>query len=194
MERKADVELLQRHLAGVPGAFEELVSRYTDELYGFLCRFVGNATAAEDIIQDAFVQVHVAAESFDQSRAFRPWLYTIAANKARDYLRAKGRRQEYSLEGSATADEDGPSPGQNLEAADRAVAEEVDDRERNAAVREMVDQMPEHLRLILVLGYFQQLPYAQIAEILEIPVGTVKSRLHSAVSHFGKLWKQRVEA
>ena len=193
MERKADVELLQEHLAGTPGAFEELVSRYTDELYGFLCRFVGNATAAEDIIQDAFVQVHVAAQTFDQNRAFRPWLYTIAANKARDYLRAKGRRQEYSLEGSVTSDDDGPTPGQNLESGERAVADEVDERERNAAVREMVDRMPDHLRLILILGYFQQLPYAQIADILEIPVGTVKSRLHSAVNHFGKLWKQRVE-
>src|SRR5690606_41085259 len=95
VEEQTDVALLREHLAGKAGAFETLVSRYSDELYGFLCRFVGNAVAAEDIIQDAFVQVHLAAETFDQQRSFKPWLYTIAANQARDSLRAPTRREAY---------------------------------------------------------------------------------------------------
>ena len=104
-------------------------------------RRLGNRTRAEEAFQETWSRVWRYRERYDASRPFRPWLYTIAANKARDFLRAKGRRQEYSLEGSATADDDGPSPSQNLEATDRAVADEVDDRERNAAVREMVDRM-----------------------------------------------------
>lgn len=193
MEEKTDVELLREHLAGVPGAFEVLIRRYSDELFGFLCRFVGNAAAAEDVIQEAFVQVHLAAESFDQTRVFRPWLYTIAANKARDYLRSRARRQEYSLDVSGP-DEDGRSASQSIDSGEAPLSDDVDRDEQSAAVRAVVDEMPDHLRLILILGYFQQLPYAQIAEVLEIPVGTVKSRLHAAVNQFGKLWKSKVGA
>lgn len=193
MEQRSDEQLLTDHLAGVPGAFDELVARYAQELYGFLCRFVADSSAAEDLIQETFVQVHLAASSFDPARSFRPWLYAIAANKARDYLRAMGRRQHYSLDATGS-DEEGPAPSQRIEAADTALWDLVDADERKAAVRQLVSRMPEHLRLILTLGYFQQLPYAEIAEILEIPVGTVKSRLHSAVNHFAKLWRERTEA
>ena len=149
--------------------------------------------AAEDIIQETFVQVHLAANSFDPARSLRPWLYTIAANKARDLLRSRGRRQHYSLD-TTGPDDDGPAPSQKLEAADTPVPDLVDADERKAAVRQLVGRMPEHLRLILTLGYFQQLPYAEIAKILDIPVGTVKSRLHAAVNHFAKLWRERIEA
>jgi RNA polymerase sigma-70 factor (ECF subfamily) len=179
---------LADHLAGVNGAFELLVARYGQELYGFLCRFVTDRNVADDVIQDTFVQVHVAADSFDPSRKFRPWLYTIAANKARDHLRARGRRPHLSLDATASND-DAPAPSQNLEAADTALPEFVELEEQKAVVRELIDRMPEHLRLILTLGYFQQLPYAEIATVLEIPVGTVKSRLHAAVNHFAGLWQ-----
>ncbi len=194
MEQRSDEQLLADHLTGTPGAFDGLVARYAQELYGFLCRFVADNTAAEDLIQETFVQVHLAANSFDPARSFRPWLYAIAANKARDHLRARGRRQHYSLDATGFDDE-GPAPSQRIEAADTAALWElVDADERKAAVRQLVSRMPEHLRLILTLGYFQQLPYAEIAKILEIPVGTVKSRLHSAVNHFAKLWRERTEA
>ena len=180
------------HLSGATGAFDCLVARYANELYAFLCRFVADYTVAEDLIQETFVQVHLAAASFDPQRSFRPWLYTIAANKARDHLRSRGRRQHYSLD--ATANDDAPPPSQNLEAAGTSLPEMVETKERNTLVRELIDRMPEHLRLILTLGYFQQLPYADIATILEIPVGTVKSRLHAAVNHFGRLWRSHAEA
>lgn len=139
------------------------------------------------------MQVHLAAATFDLGRSFRPWVYTIAANKARDHLRSRGRRQEYSLD-SARAGDDRPVPSQTLEAADGPLLELVESEEQKAVVRELIARMPEHLRLILMLGYYQQLPYTEIAEVLEIPVGTVKSRLHAAVSHFGRLWRGRMKA
>lgn len=191
MEEKRDEQLLAEHLEGREGAFDVLVNRYARELYGFLCRFVGNAAAADDIIQDAFVQVHLAAQTFDRTRAFKPWLYTIAANKARDYLRSRGRRQEYSLD-SRFGDDDGPSPAQNLQDDDAGLEDQFDANEQRAEVQRIVSEMPEHFRMILTLGYFQQLPYAEIATILDIPVGTVKSRLHAAVNHFATLYKNRV--
>lgn len=191
MESKSDEQLLGDHLSGVDGAFDLLVARYSPELYGFLCRFVTDRNVSDDLIQETFVQVHLAGASFDPNRSFRPWLYTIAANKARDHLRSRGRRQHYSLD--STVNDDGPTPSQNLQAADAPLSESVEAEERSAIVRELVEEMPEHLRLILTLGYFQQLPYAEIATILEIPVGTVKSRLHSAVNHFAKLWHSRTQ-
>jgi RNA polymerase sigma-70 factor (ECF subfamily) len=193
VKERRDEELLADHLAGRPGAFDALVARYTDELYGFLLRFVGNAAVADDLVQEAFLQVHLAAGAFDPERKFRPWLYTIAANKARDYLRGRGRRSEQSLDNRGPRDE-GPGPGQLLAADDAAADELVAGEQTRQAVRTVIAKMPEHLRLILVLGYYHQLPYAEMAEILDIPVGTVKSRLHAAVTHFAKLWRAHSHA
>jgi len=187
VDRRGDEQLLAEHLAGAPDAFGQLVTRYVNEVYGFLCRFVGNEAVAEDLTQDTFVQVHLSAASFDASRAFKPWLYTIAANKARDYLRTRGRRQEFSLD--ASADEDGPFPSQALAADEPPLEERLESEEQREIVRKLIARMPEHLRLILILGYFQQLPYAEIADVLHIPVGTVKSRLHAAVNYFARLWR-----
>lgn len=188
MEAKRDEELLSEHLRGTHGAFDTLVTRYSGELYGFLARFVGNAAAADDLVQESFLQVYAAAGSFDPQRSFKPWLYTIAANKARDYMRSRGRRTERTLDGPAGSD--GPSYSETLEHDAPETADALDEQERAARVRKLLEMMPEHLRLILTLGYYQQLPYADIAEILAIPVGTVKSRLHAAVQHFGRLWRQ----
>ena len=192
VDQRSDEQLLADHLSGKAGAFDSLVSRYAQELFGFLCRFVADNNAAEDMIQETFVQVHLAAGSFDPARSFRPWLYTIAANKARDHLRTRGRRQLYSLD-SGGVDDDGRAPSRNLPAADVSLPETVDAEEQRAIVRELIKRMPEHLRLILTLGYYQQLPYAEIAEVLEIPVGTVKSRLHAAVHHFARLWRSHTK-
>lgn len=188
---RRDEELLNRHLAGAPGAFDELVERYSGELYGFLARFVGNSSAADDLVQDTFLQVHLAAGSFDESRSFKPWLYTIAANKARDFLRSRMRHPVRSLDAPANrGDDDSAGAGERI-ADDGAPADQTLDAElQRRRVRSVVDRLPEHLRLILMLGYFQQLPYAEIAEVLDIPVGTVKSRLHAAVQHFARLWQQ----
>lgn len=188
MSHKSDEQLLAEHVAGTPGVFDQLAGRYVHELYGFLHRFVGNAAAAEDLIQETFLQIHLAAASFDPTRSFKPWLYTVAANKARDFLRFRGRRQEQSLD-LAGPDGDGPSPADGVEAVREPSDDAFDEQERAERVRQLISRMPEHLRLILMLGYYQQLPYAEIAEILDIPVGTVKSRLHAAVAHFAKVWK-----
>lgn len=187
-----DEALLVEHLAGKPGSFEQLVSRYADELYGFLYRFVGNGALAEDLVQETFLQVHLSVGSFDPARRFRPWLYTIAANKARDMLRSRGRRTEQSLD-ARKPDEDRPSTSQVLEAEVPAADEVADEQERKRLVQTLIQRMPDHLRMILTLGYYQQLAYAEIAEILDIPVGTVKSRLHAAVNHFGRLWRAEVD-
>jgi len=193
VEQKRDEELLAEHLAGEAGAFDLLVSRFAEDLYSFFVRLLGNTTAADDLVQETFLQVHLSAATFDPARSFKPWLYTIAANKARDFIRARRRRPMQSLD-AVPGDEDNPSPAAMLPADDSSEAADLDTREQAELVRAVVARMPEHLQLILVLGYYQKLPYAEIAEILDIPVGTVKSRLHAAVGHFAKLWLAQTKA
>ncbi|WP_428387443.1 RNA polymerase sigma factor [Mucisphaera sp.] len=187
-----DEQLLAGYQAGSDEALETLISRYDRELVFFLTRFVKDRATAEDVFQETFIQVHLSADTFDPSRKFRPWLFTIAANKARDQIRKNNRRQATSM--STLLDksaEDGASLIDLLDAdlpkpEDLAEAEET--RER---VRQAVSELPEHLREVLLLAYFHQFAYKEIAEMLSVPLGTVKSRLHAAVGTFADLWKSR---
>ncbi len=193
LDQKRDEELLAEHLAGNPVAFEALVARYAQDLYSFFQRFVGNRAAADDLVQETFLQVHLAAGTFDPGRAFRPWLYTIAANKARDYMRARSRRAVRSLDRRA-GDSDGPTSADLLAWGGESPADQFEAEQLRESVREMITRMPEPQRFILLLGYYHRLPYSEIAEILGVPVGTVKSRLHAAVTCFAKLWMARTKA
>jgi RNA polymerase sigma-70 factor (ECF subfamily) len=150
---------------------------------------------AEDLFQETFLQVHESAHTFDVERRFRPWLFTIGANKARDYLRKARRRHTLPLSApiSGEAGEAGGSFADLLEGDLPLPPEGAETQETAELVRQVVDEMPDHLREILLLAYFQQFPYKQIAEILEIPLGTVKSRLHAAVAAFADIWKHRYE-
>src|SRR5512143_891944 len=86
-----DVELMKRYAAGDEGAFQELVRQYKDSLYAFLRRFLNDRDLVEDVFQETFMQLYVSRDTFDQSKPLRPWLFTIAANKAKDALRRKQR-------------------------------------------------------------------------------------------------------
>jgi len=188
---RSDETLLQSHIDGDPRALEYLIRRHSGELHGFLTRFLGSSAAADDVFQETFLQVHLSAEAFDAERQFKPWLYTIAANKARDFHRKRKRRAMVSLSTpvaesgasetplSAMIEADVPSPDAPAEAHDEA-----------AAVKAVVDELPEHHREILALSYFQRMSYQQMSEVLQIPLGTVKSRLHAAVALFSERWRR----
>jgi RNA polymerase sigma-70 factor (ECF subfamily) len=147
--------------------------------------------AAEDRLQETFLQVHQSAERFDQSRRLRPWLFTIAANKARDWLRSQRRRTEVSLDADLGRQGDESVTFAEIFPGDDALPEEVLGRtEQQELVRRAIEQLPAALRQVLLLGYFQQLPYKDIAEIVGVPVGTVKSRLHTALKRFAIVWQE----
>jgi RNA polymerase sigma-70 factor (ECF subfamily) len=197
---RTDEELVSDYRAGDAPAFEELVRRHHDDLMRFLVRLVGNRAVAEDAFQETFLQVHLSAETFDTTRRFKPWLFTIAANKGRDALRRSARRRTLDLSapigggkaggGADNSDGSGVRSYVDLMEVDvPAPGAAMDDQERSRLVQRAVDELPWALREILLLAYFQRLSYNQIADSLEIPLGTVKSRLHSAVAAFAKKWQ-----
>jgi RNA polymerase sigma-70 factor (ECF subfamily) len=185
-----DEVLLSEHLAGDPNSFGRLVARYQRELFHFLVRFLGDRALAEDVFQESFLQVYQSAEQFDSSRRFRPWLFTIAANKARDALRSQARRASSPLQANISSGDSESGEFIDLLQADiPSPSEPMERDEVQKRVQQLVAGMPDNLREILLLSYFHQFPYKQISEMLDIPLGTVKSRLHAAVAHFAEKWK-----
>lgn len=186
-----DEALFEQYRNGDAPAFRALIERHHDDLLAFLFRLVGDRQAAEDVFQEAWVQVHLSADTFDRERTFRPWLFTIAANKGRDYLRKKGRRQTVDLSAPVRQDGDGTATFVDLLEVDIPPPDaSMQASERDAMVQRAIQSMSPQLREILLLAYFQRLSYAQIAEDLQIPLGTVKSRLHAAVASFAQRFEQ----
>ena len=188
MNTLTDEQLLQEHRRGRSERFELLVRRYSQELFRFAYRLLGSPAAAEDIVQETFLQVHLSMERFDVSRRFRPWVFTIAANKARDYLRSQKRRPEVPLDAVADRSSDGSASFSDL-LSGRSVGPAValEREERSSRVRQLVEQLPLHLKEVLVLGYYHGFAYKEMANVLDVPIGTIKSRLHSAVAKMGDL-------
>ena len=189
-EKVSDYELIQRYRRGDEQAFREIVSRYKNSLYAFLRRFVSHEDVVEDVFQETFLQLYVSQDSFDASRPLRPWLFTIAANKAKDALRKMQRQSSMGMGAIADAGDFSVDAVVNiLTSYETTPDDEVSAEETANRVRQVVAEMPDNLRGILVLAYFEQFSYKHMAQILSIPIGTVKSRLHTAVVHFMKKWK-----
>jgi RNA polymerase sigma-70 factor (ECF subfamily) len=181
----SDEALMTRYRdSGQTADFNELIKRYERELYRYLARYLGDAALAEDVFQNSFLQVHLKRGLYEDGRPFRPWLYAIATHQAVDTLRKAGRHPTVSLDQRSTTSDEA-EPGALI---DMLVNEapgplaEIQERERQEWVRKSIDRLPETLKQTLILAYFQDLKYREIAEILNIPVGTVKSRLHAALA------------
>jgi RNA polymerase sigma-70 factor (ECF subfamily) len=188
-----DEELLLRYRSsGERTAFEALVHRYERELYSYLRRYLGDATLAEDAFQATFLQVHLKLNHFDPERKFRPWLYTIATNQAIDAQRRNKRHRMVSLDRRNQTDVEGDvgSLLQLLVGKEPGATSNLEREERQAWIRQAVDNLPEQLRGALALVYYQGLKYREAAEALGIPVGTVKSRLHAAIIKLNEAWTQ----
>jgi RNA polymerase sigma-70 factor (ECF subfamily) len=187
---ETDEDLLLRFSRGQSAAFGELVRRYERELYGYLRRYLGDASLAEDVFQNTFLQLYLKSNQYEPGRPVRPWLYTIATHQAIDALRRNNRHQAVSLEQAwSEPSESGPgSLMDTLESRSAGPLELVADDERRERVRASVERLPEFLRQVLILAYYQGLKYREIADILDIPVGTVKSRLHAALVKLQEAW------
>jgi RNA polymerase sigma-70 factor (ECF subfamily) len=159
-------------------------------LFGYLRRYLGDASLAEDVFQNTFLQLYTRIGTYESGRPVRPWLYTIATHQAIDALRRAGRHQAVSLD--QCRDEPQTGDVQNLitllQSHGPSPLEQVQADERKDLVRDSVERLPEFLRQVVVLAYYQGLKYREIADILDIPVGTVKSRLHAALLRLQEAW------
>lgn len=187
----SDEELLARYvMTDDRAAFATLVHRYERELFSYLRRYLGDAEMADDVFQATFLQVHLKCGQFEQGRKFRPWLYTVATNQAIDAKRRNKRHKAMSLDRHATTDShDDLGALVNLLSSSEPTPEEVlHADERREWVRREIDALPEVLRSSVVLVYYQGLKYREAADVLDVPVGTVKSRLHSALLKLNEAW------
>ncbi len=192
LKSMTDEALMQAYQKGQTLAFDELVDRYAKDIYAFLVRFSGSTHAADDIFQDAFLQLHLSAGQFDTKKRFKPWFFTVSANKARDYLRKTSRHKTSSYL-APWAGDGGEVRMIDLMAGDFEMPEDVALRqEKCQQIKDCVNLLPDFLREVLELVYFQRFAYRQAAQTLDLPLGTVKSRLHSAVAMFGDLWKKQL--
>ena len=183
--------LLEYRREGDRDAFDELVHRYERPLYSYLRRYLGDANLAEDAFQTTFLQVHLKCDQFEPGRKVRPWLYTIATNQAIDAQRRNKRHQMVSLDrrNARAGQEEVGALLDLLSSSDSTPPERIEATERRNWVRKAIADLPEPLRVAVTLIYYEGLKYREAAEVLEIPVGTVKSRLHTAITKLSEAWQ-----
>jgi len=172
----SDEELIVRVLAGDQDAYTVLVERHSDLVYAIVSRIVLNEADADDVAQEAFVRAYHALPRFRGDSKFSSWLYRIAVNRSLTHLKRKKRRAaaldpttgaRAEVEASLEASREGP---------DEAVLRE----ERRAMVRKAVSGLPPRYRAVVTLFYLEERNYKEVAEILGIPMGTLKKHLHRA--------------
>jgi RNA polymerase sigma-70 factor, ECF subfamily len=167
-----DAQLIDQALAGHSEAFGQLVLKYQDRLYNTVFHVVGHAEDARDVVQEALVQAFLKLDSFKHRSAFYTWLYRIAFNAA--ITQRRRRRPAASVDqiretSNMEPVDCGEGPGESLER-----------REQCGRVREAIARLAEEHRAVLVLREIEGCDYESIAEILDLPIGTVRSRLHRA--------------
>lgn len=169
-----DAKWIQRSVAGDTQAFGCLVAKYQDRLFNSMVHFLRNETEAEDVVQESFVLSFTRLSKFKGNSSFYTWLYRIACNTA--ISRGRKKRPRVSVE--RDLGDGGTGIGGNVDSPDAR----LEANERARQLHEALDRLSDEHRMILVLREMDELSYEEIAEILEMPVGTVRSRLHRARS------------
>jgi RNA polymerase sigma-70 factor (ECF subfamily) len=167
-----DTQLIDATLAGQSAAFGQLVTKYQDRLYNSLVHVIGSLDEAADVVQDAFVQAFLKLRTFQKQSAFYTWLYRIAFNVA--ISRKRRRKPTTSLEGQH--EQTGWEPMSHVESPSHA----LESAERIKQVRAALDHLSEEFRTVVVLREIDGYCYETISEMLDLPIGTVRSRLHRA--------------
>jgi len=184
---RSDTELIAAFKKGSLPAFTELVERHQRSLINFFYHFSWDRQVAEDCAQDVFVKLHRHLDTYEPQAKFTTFLYRVARNLWIDKLRAgAGDPKPVSLESPVSYGEE-RTLRDRLPARAATPLEILEKEEAEEAVRRAIDALPEEQKMVVVLSERQGLKYQEIGEILEIPVGTVKSRMHTAVEKLKEL-------
>ncbi len=172
-----DAADMARLAAGHDDALNALMERHGQRLFHFLIRSLGNEEDAADLAQETFVRVFQNRKKFDPRQKFSTWLYTIAANLVRDRFRWRARHPQVSLDAET---ETQSRPGEMLPAPDPSPARMLENAEQADAVRKAVSQLPDELRQPLVLAVYNDMPQAEIAQVLKCSAKAVEMRIYRA--------------
>jgi RNA polymerase sigma-70 factor (ECF subfamily) len=170
-----DAQLIDDTLAGNTAAFGQLVQKYQDRLFNTLVHLTGSYQEAEDVAQETFVQTYVKLASFQRRSSFYTWMYRIAFN-----LWITRRRRKAPV---ASIDEDRERVGREPTDLSEAPVDRIEREERARQIHAAIGELSEEHRTVLVLREMEDCDYETIADILDVPVGTVRSRLHRARLH-----------
>jgi RNA polymerase sigma-70 factor (ECF subfamily) len=182
-----DEELFLKARSGDQEALGELIGRYEQKLFGLLYRYVNSDRhCAEDLFQETFLHAMRAAGTFNSKKTFKPWITTIAINLARDAARKRQTRSEVSLEAGV---EFGESRVSMLEAVapEEGPFKQAERRDEEAVVHNALNKLTALEREVVLLHFFQEMTLTETAEVLKTPLGTIKSRLHAALTRLAGL-------
>lgn len=187
MDQLSDVELMKLVKAGDYSAFDELYNRYAPGLRRFLFSLTWDQETAEDYLQETFLRLFRSRERYQPTGKFKTFIFRIAKNYYITKMRQNGRMNG-SMQQAYSYDSD---PFENIHANARIEPEvHLMEDYRRFRLRQVISTLPESQKLVFILSHFEDMNYVEISELLKIPVGTVKSRMHSAVNALRSLLKE----
>ncbi|MCI0350885.1 MAG: RNA polymerase sigma factor [Acidobacteriales bacterium] len=181
--------LVRRCVAGDSTAWEEIVELHHRRIYNICYRFTGRGEDAEDLTQEVFIKIYKTLKTYDSGRgAFATWVATMTRNLLVDHFRkSKQERMTDSLDASASPEEDGPTLHDRLADAGSGPQEHIEQTEKQRLIHQALQKLSPELREAVILRDLQDMDYREIAQILRVPEGTVKSRINRGRTELGRL-------
>ena len=184
----SDEILIKKFQEGDVGAYNQLVNRFKDRLLNFIYRFVNDLDLAEDLVQDTLLKLYTHKDSYQEIAKFSTWLYTIAANLARTELRKKKRRKTFSVTELSREDREFI-----IASSDVDPSQDFSSQYFDKSVQRALAELPDDFKTIIILRDIQELSYDEISKIVEVPLGTVKSRINRGRVKLQQLLKKKGE-
>ena len=183
-----DEQLIKKFQRGDVGAYNQIVYRYKDRLLNFIYRFLNDLDRSEDLVQDTLLKLYTHKDSYKEIAKFSTWLYTIAANLARTELRKIKRRKTFSVTELSHDDREFI-----IKSTDAGPGEENFSQNFEKNVQRALAELPDDFKTIIILRDIQELSYDEISKIVEVPLGTVKSRINRGRVKLQQLLKKKGE-